>query len=93
MPRHARHNATPVGRRPDKITFGELREMGVRGVVVWCANYRCSHWVAISADPWPDQTRLSDIEERFVCTACGGRGADVRPNWSTKGRPRATAGR
>ena len=35
---------------------------------------------------WPDDVRLSDIEDRFVCTACGKRGADVRgdPNWGTK---------
>jgi hypothetical protein len=27
--------------------------------------------------------RLSDIEGRFICSACGRRGADVRPdfNW------------
>jgi hypothetical protein len=28
---------------------------------------------------WPDNVRLSDLEERFVCTVCGHRGADVRP--------------
>jgi hypothetical protein len=26
-------------------------------------------------------TSLSDIEDRFVCTACGKRGADVRPDF------------
>jgi hypothetical protein len=25
--------------------------------------------------------RLSDLEDRFVCTACGRRGADVRPDF------------
>jgi hypothetical protein len=24
--------------RPQKITFGEMREMGVRGVLVYCAD-------------------------------------------------------
>jgi hypothetical protein len=28
---------------------------------------------------WPDNVRLSDLEERFVCTVCGHCGADVRP--------------
>jgi hypothetical protein len=30
--------------------------------------------------------RLSDIEPRFICSACGKRGADVRPdfNWNAK---------
>src|SRR6187397_2006076 len=53
--------------RPTKITFAELRESGVHGLLVYCADYRCSHSVAISADRWPDQVRLSDIEPQFVC--------------------------
>jgi hypothetical protein len=39
--------------RPTKITFGEMRDMGVRGVVVDCQDYKCSHSQAISADQWP----------------------------------------
>jgi hypothetical protein len=56
---------------------------GVRGLLVYCADYRCSHSIVVSADRWPDDLRLSDIEDRFTCTACGKRGADVRPdfNW------------
>jgi hypothetical protein len=66
--------------RPQKITFGEMRESGVRGVLVYCSDYKCSHYVTASADPWPDHIRLSDLELRFVCTAYGRRGADVRPD-------------
>jgi hypothetical protein len=35
----------------------------------------------MSADLWPDDVRLSDIEPRFICKACGKRGADVRPHF------------
>ena len=59
-----------------------MREMGVRGLLVYCADYRCSHSIAISGDGWPDDLRLSDIEPRFVCQACGKRGSDVRPNFN-----------
>ena len=69
--------------RPQKITFGEMREMGVRGLLIYCADYHCSHSLAISGDGWPDDVRLSDIEARFVCRACGKRGADVRPDWQS----------
>jgi hypothetical protein len=64
---------TPTRRddRPVKITFAEMREMGVRGVLVSCADYRCGHHIALSADRWPDEVRLSDIEPRIICTACG----------------------
>ena len=73
--------------RPVKIPFAELRGSGIRGLLVYCADYRCSHSVALLADRWPSDASLSDIEPRFVCTACGKRGADVRPdfNWNGKG--------
>jgi hypothetical protein len=51
--------------RPQKITFDEMRDMGVRGLLVYCADYRCSHSLAISADAWGDEVRLSDLEPRF----------------------------
>jgi hypothetical protein len=38
--------------------------------------------MAMNADHWRDDVRLSDIEPHFVCAACGRRGADVRP-WFT----------
>ena len=60
--------------RPVKITFAQMRESGVRGLLVYCQDHRCSHSLAISGDAWPDDARLSDIEARFVCTACGKRG-------------------
>lgn len=77
-------------KREQKITLGEMRASGVqgwaagvRGILVYCADYKCAHSIAISADRWPDDVRLSDLEPQFVCKACGHRGADVRPdfNW------------
>ena len=34
----------------------------------------------MNADPWQDHIRLSEFEPRFICTACGGRGADIKPD-------------
>jgi hypothetical protein len=39
--------------RPTKITFAEMRESGVRGILIYCADYRCGHSLSISADRWP----------------------------------------
>jgi hypothetical protein len=60
--------------------------LGVRGVPIYCANYQRLHWTAISGDRWPDDVRLSDLEPRFTCQACGRHGADVRPDfdWDKK---------
>src|SRR6266702_8746511 len=52
--------------RPQKITLGEMRSSGPRGLLVYCADYRCTHHVAIDADRWPDQVRLSDLEPKFT---------------------------
>jgi hypothetical protein len=47
-------------------------------------GFKCSHLITISGDRWPAEMQLSDLEPRFTCTACGKRGADVRPdfNWN-----------
>jgi hypothetical protein len=77
-------------RRHQKITLGEMRASGVRGLMIYCSDFRCSHWTAINGDRWPDDVRLSDIEPRFTCQACGQKGADVRPNFSWEKEQRAT---
>jgi hypothetical protein len=33
--------------RPQKITLGEMRESGLRGLLVNCSDYKCSHYIAI----------------------------------------------
>jgi hypothetical protein len=62
-----------------------MRSSGVRGLI-YCADNRCSHHVAISGGRWEDDVRLSDLEPIFVRSACGKRGADVRPDfdWDRK---------
>jgi hypothetical protein len=77
----------PALTRQQKITFAEMRAAGVRGLLIYCSDYKCSHSTTMSADRWPDEVRLSDIEPLFICRACGQRGADVRPNfhWEEEG--------
>src|SRR5436190_23119257 len=53
--------------RQQKITLGEMRSSGVRGLLVYCADYSCGHAVRISGDRWPDHIRLSELEPLFVC--------------------------
>jgi hypothetical protein len=33
----------PALTRPQKITFAEMRAAGVRGILVYCSDHRCSH--------------------------------------------------
>jgi hypothetical protein len=67
-----------------------MRASGVRGFLIYCADHKCSHSVAINGDQWSDDIRLSDHERQFICTACGKRCAEVRPDfkWERKPRPK-----
>jgi len=72
--------------------MGEMRASGVRGLLVYCSDYRCSHYATISADQWPDDIRLSDLEPVFSCQACGKKGADVGPDFHWNKPPVAAMG-
>jgi len=65
--------------RERKITIGEMRESGSTRLIVYCGDYRCAHSITMDPDLWPGNLRPSDLEDLFVCTVCGHRGADVRP--------------
>ena len=41
----------------------------------------------MSGDRWPDDVRFSELEPWFICSACGKRGADVRPDFSWNRKP------
>ena len=76
--------------RPTKITFADMRVQGVRGLLIYCADYRCSRSIAISGDLWPDDVRLSDIERRFICGSCGQRGTTHQ--WRRRSQHRSHSG-
>ena len=76
--------------RSQKITLGGMRAMGVHGLLVYCSDYHCSHSVTISADRWPQDVTLSDLEAQFVRQACGNRG-DLRPDFNWHQNERASA--
>jgi hypothetical protein len=54
--------------RAKEVTLGSMRSQGVRGLPVRCSA--CAHSVSISADQWPDDLRLSNLEPHFFCQAC-----------------------
>jgi hypothetical protein len=75
----------------DYLFFRNAHRWRVRGPDL-CSDYKCSHSTAISADQWSDHVRLSDLEARFVCKACGKREADVRPDFNWNENPVAAMG-
>jgi hypothetical protein len=43
--------------RPQEITLAEMRSSGVRGVLIHCSDYRCSHSIEMVADQWAADVR------------------------------------
>jgi hypothetical protein len=48
----------PEIKRPQKNTLAEMRAANMRGLLIYCSDYHCSHWTTLSADRWPDNVRL-----------------------------------
>ena len=51
-----------------RITFGEMRASGVRGVLIYCSDFRCSRSVAISGDRWPRKFNMPKIATILACS-------------------------
>jgi hypothetical protein len=71
---------------PHKITFAEMREMGIRGLLIYCADYR-SHSIAISGDAGP-MILGCPISTSALPVGSGKPGADVRPDFNGGRRQR-----
>jgi hypothetical protein len=73
----------------EPVTLGHIRGHGCRDLLVYCGSIHCSYGAKLIADQLPDKTPIKPLGTRMVCTRCGYRGADVRPDWSphTNRRP------
>jgi hypothetical protein len=53
------------------MTLGNMRNLGVRGFVVYCLNHNCRHETVIGVDDYADNVPVPWFGSRMVCTACG----------------------
>ncbi len=73
-------------KHPEKITLGKRREMGIRGLLVYCLDYKAAK-MSKSA---PTNGRITSgfpiSSPLFLCQACGRKGAEVRAdfNWVSR---------
>ena len=51
------HNRANLIRQ--KITLAEMRAANVRGLLIYCSDYHCSHRTALSRDRWPARASTS----------------------------------
>jgi predicted DNA-binding ribbon-helix-helix protein len=63
------------------MTLGNMRELGMRRLLVSCLNPDCRHEALIDVSDYPDDTEVSSFVRRMRCSKCDGEKAFVRPNW------------
>jgi hypothetical protein len=71
------------------MTVGNMRELGVRGLMVSCLNPQCLHQERIDVRGYSDDVPVPYFGPRMVCTKCGMIGADVRPTRNSSQRDQA----
>jgi hypothetical protein len=85
--------ATPRKRETfEPVTLGHIRSHGVRELLVYCNSIACNHQTTMNADDLSDETVIRPLGARMVCTRCGHRGGDVRPDWSRAYGPAGPGG-
>ena len=68
------------------MTLGNMRDNGVRSLVVHCSNVACRHEKIVNVDAYGDDLFVPSFGPRMRCERCGQRGADVMPNWNEQRR-------
>ena len=79
---HYRQSASANRQEPGPpMTLGSLRQLGVRGLLLICVDPKCRHEATMSVDDYADAIELPSFAPRMVCSRCGGKRIEVRPNW------------
>ena len=69
-----------------------MRRLGVRGLAVNCLSAEWRHEAVFSADDYPDEVEVPSFQSRTMCSECGGKNVDVRPNWKEQPAQMSFAG-
>ena len=64
------------------MTAGNMRENGVRNLLVSCAD--CHHEALLNIDTMPDHVEIHSLDNRLVYTKCGSKSCSLMPNWAER---------
>ncbi len=68
------------GQAMESVTLGHIRSHGCRDLLIFCEAIDCNHGSSMNAHEFPDDLPIDSLCPHMVCTRCGHRGADVRPD-------------
>jgi hypothetical protein len=63
------------------MTLGNVRELGVRRLLLSCLNHACRHEALLDVSGWPAEIEVPSFRPRMKCSKRGRRNVDVSPNW------------
>jgi len=66
------------------MTLGNMRENGVRSLLIHCSNSTCRHEAIVNVDAYGDDVFVPSLGPRMRGQLCCQRGADVMPNWNDR---------
>ena len=62
-----------------QMTLANMRSLGVRSITAACA---CGHDGKADVSQLADDLPVPMVRQRLLCSQCGSRPLDVRPDWS-----------
>jgi hypothetical protein len=76
-------------------TLGNMRQLGVQGLVAYCLRDACRHVGLVDVSSYPADTPVPWFRSPVFCAKCGARRhyIDVRPNWSEQPRRESLTGK
>jgi hypothetical protein len=74
------------------MTLGNMRALGVQRLIASCLTDARRHTALIDVSSYPADTEVPSFGRRAVCSKCGGKRVDVRPNWKEQ-QPNESLGR
>lgn len=62
------------------MDLANMRCNGVRSLLCWCLS--CRREAVVNVDDQPGHLAVKSFQARMVCSNCGSRRVEVRPNWN-----------
>ena len=74
------HKPSPTKYTGPPMDLANMRQNGVRALLVWCLA--CRHEATVNVDDQPSHLAVPSFKARFRCSQCNGKCIEVRPAWT-----------
>jgi hypothetical protein len=75
----------PTGYPYEPMDLANMRRNGVTRLALYCHGRQCWHQAVLDVSGYPGDLPVPAFRGRVVCSRCGGRDVDVRPDWAQRG--------